>query len=322
VIPRFSEQVAGVNLEIIEVGIAPGQPISVTLRVTDDAGETIVPADMDYLAVTVARPTGDFVERTTETIFRQPSDTPPAVEAVGDGAFVYVMAYTVPAEQTETNYALGLEGYVMETIDGVEDPVRMAGFNPVAYVNTAGGPASARRLVVDRELCNTCHNELALHGTIRQNTEYCVLCHNPMATDEERLPEDADATPTSINFRWLIHRLHRGSEAENPLQVYGFGGTLHDFSHVEFPGHLANCENCHVAGSYGLPLPRGIQPTVITQDGDVVNSTPPTRSVCTSCHDTTAAGGHAELQTTTAGVETCAVCHGAGSEFDVFAAHD
>jgi hypothetical protein len=45
------------------------------------------------------------------------------------------------------------------------------------------------------------------------------------------------------------------------------------------------------------------------------------RSVCSACHDTQAAGGHAELQTTASGIETCEVCHGVGSEFDVYEVH-
>lgn len=322
VIPRFSQQATGVNLEIVDAQVAAGEAISVTFRVTTNEGAPIAPADMDYLAVTVARPTADYVMRTTETIFRQPSDEPPAVEEAADGAFIYITEFTVPEEDVDTNYAVGLEGYVMEEIDGVEEPVRIAGFNPVTYLNTGEGTAAPRRMVVDLSLCNACHNDLALHGTIRQNTEYCVLCHNPLATDEGQRPEEAEGPPTSINFRWLIHRLHRGQEATNPLQVYGFGNNLHDYSHVEFPGNLANCETCHVAGTYTLPLPPGIQPTTITQDGEVVSNTLPERSVCTACHDSSAAGGHAELQTTAAGIETCQVCHGSGSEFAVSDVHD
>ena len=322
VIPTRSEQVQGVNFELVGVEAAPGEPVSVTFKVTNNAGDVIAPADMDYLAVTLAGPTSDFVTRITETIFRAPSDTPPAVEDAGDGAFTYVMQYVVPAEEAGASYALGLEGYVMESNDALEEPVRIAGFNPVTYFTIGEGTATPRRLVVDRENCNACHNQLALHGTIRQNTEYCVLCHNPMATDEAQRPEDAEGPPTSINFRVLIHRLHRGAEATQPLQVYGFGNRLVDFSQVEFPGNLADCQTCHLPGTYGLPLPDGVQPTTVTQNGQVVSSTLPTRSVCTACHDNTAVAGHAELQTTESGTETCQVCHGAGREFDVLEVHD
>lgn len=320
-IPTHSQQIAGVNLEIVEVqSITAGAPMTVTFRVIDNSGNPIAPADMDYLAVTIAGPTSDYTMRTTETIFRAPSEDPPPVEEAGEGAYHYVTDFTMPDEETAVSYAVGLEGYVMETIEDLEEPVRVSGFNPVVYVTPGEGEAASRRQVVDRELCNACHNDLALHGTIRQNTEYCVLCHNPTATDEAQRPAE-ELPPASINFRRLIHQVHRGEEATNPLMVYGFGGSLHDFSHVVFPGELNRCQNCHVSGSYDLPLPSGVQPTIITQGGTVVSDILPVRSVCTSCHDTTAVAGHAELQTTATDIETCEVCHGSGREFDVTAVH-
>jgi hypothetical protein len=39
------------------------------------------------------------------------------------------------------------------------------------------------------------------------------------------------------------------------------------------------------------------------------------------CHDSEAAGAHAELNTTASGVEACVVCHGPGSEADVSRVH-
>ena len=41
------------------------------------------------------------------------------------------------------------------------------------------------------------------------------------------------------------------------------------------------------------------------------------RSVCNSCHDSDQATAHIELQTTSAGAETCALCHGPDAEFAV-----
>jgi OmcA/MtrC family decaheme c-type cytochrome len=320
-IPSQSEQVTGVNLEILSVAeAAPGSAPVVTFKVTNDAGESIAPADMDYLAVTIAGPASDYLNRVTETIFRAPSETPPAVEEAGEGAYSYGLEYTIPNDASGT-YAIGLEGYVMEDISGVEEPVRIAGFNPVTYIALGDNEPTPRRQVVERDRCNACHNQLAMHGSIRQNTEYCVLCHNPNATDEAQRPSE-EMPPTSINFRVLIHRIHRGAEAEDPALVYGFGGSLHDFSHVEFPGNLADCETCHLPGTYGLPLSAGVQPTTIMQGNQVVSSTLPVRSICTACHDSQEVGGHAELMTTASDVETCRVCHGQGADFDVFEVHD
>ena len=210
----------------------------------------------------------------------------------------------------------------MESIPGLRDEeVRVAGFNPVSYIALDDGNVQERRQVVDRELCNACHGDLALHGTIRQNPEYCVMCHNPLASDEAVRPAEA-MPPASINFRVLIHRIHNGAASATGLQVYGFGGSLHDFSQVVFPGNLSNCQNCHLANAYGLPLGPGVLGTTITQEAEVVFSTAAVKSVCTACHDAPAAEGHIDLQTTPEGIETCEVCHGPGREFDVVRIHD
>jgi OmcA/MtrC family decaheme c-type cytochrome len=320
-IPTVSSQLKGLNIEILSVdGAVPGGSPTVTFRVTEDSGTAIAPVDMDYLAATLAGPTTDYMTRVTETIFRTPSDTPPQVEAAGSGAYRYTFSLTLPAT-AEGSYAVGMEGYVMEEIDGMQDPVRVAAFNPVAYVALDGGDASPRRQVVEIELCNACHKQLALHGGMRQNPEYCVVCHNTAASDEEVRPAEA-MPPTSIHFKVLIHRIHRGeNRSQMPFIVYGFRSSIHDFSELRFPGNLADCQTCHLPGSYDLPLPQGVLPTIITQAGRLVSSMPPIEAACTACHDSPAVYGHSELMTTSAGLETCEVCHGPGTDFDVEAVH-
>jgi OmcA/MtrC family decaheme c-type cytochrome len=319
-IPAKSKQVKGVKFEIVKVeGALPGGSPTVTFKVTDNAGAAIQPVDMDYLALTLAGPTSDYVQRVTETVFRKPSETPPAVTDAGGGAFTYTFQAKLP-EDAKGSYAIGMEGYVMETIPGVADPVRVAGFNPVTYVALDGGEAAPRQMFVDRELCNACHLDLALHGTIRQNVEYCVLCHSATATDEARRPSEA-MPPASINFRTMVHKIHKGGTASEPLVVYGFGSAPISFGNVVFPGDLADCQTCHLPDTAGLPLPEGIQPTAVTQGGFLVSETLPVRSICTSCHDQGVVGGHAELQTTTTNIETCPVCHGIGAAFGTKPAH-
>lgn len=317
VIPANSEQIAGMNLEIVSAdGVAPSEAIAVTFKITDDNGNIIDPSATGRLALTVAGPTTDYLNRWTEIV------DPALVVDAGDGNFTYTLEEGIPADAIGT-YAVGMEGYIMENIAGVDDPVRVAAFNPVIYVALDGGDPDPRRQVVDRELCNACHNDLALHGGLRQNTEYCVMCHNPMGTDEEQRPAEA-LPPQTIHYKVLIHRIHTGAELQEsqPFIIYGFNNSVHDFSDVVFPGNRAACATCHVTDSYLLPLPSGVQPTIVTQDGEIVSSTLPIVSACTACHDTQEARGHAALETTIDGLETCQVCHGSGREFDVAIVHD
>ncbi len=70
--------------------------------------------------------------------------------------------------------------------------------------------------------CNACHVALSLHGGLRNNTEYCVLCHNPSNTDASTranavVASDKTLPPQGINFNLLVHRLHDGvNAAPNP----------------------------------------------------------------------------------------------------------
>ncbi len=224
-IPTSSKQLKGVKLEIVSIDSAkPGSLPVVTFKVSDNSGKSIAPADMDYLAFTLAGPTSDYVNRVTEIAIRKPATPLQGIADAGNDAFKYTFQYKIPADSTGT-YAVGMEGYVMETINGVKDPVRDAGFNPVAYVALDGGKADPRRQVIDRNKCDSCHNNLAAHGGIRQNTEYCVLCHNPATSDIATRPANMGA-PQSIAFRVLIHGLHSGASLEQqPFTVWGKGTT-------------------------------------------------------------------------------------------------
>jgi OmcA/MtrC family decaheme c-type cytochrome len=332
-IPEASKQLRGVKFEIVSVNDAkPGQKPTVVFNVKDNAGKTIDPKDMDYLALTLAGPTTDYAHRWTDTVARKPSQ-PSAAKDAGGGNFQYTFQNPIPVDATGT-YAVGIEGYLIENIKKADGStllgpdkktplaVRDAGFNQVFYVGVTDSKPVPRREVVSRDNCNQCHQDLgnpagiSIHGGIRRNTEYCVLCHNANATDADQRPADK-GTPVSIQFKYLIHRIHTGEEENTPYVVYGFGGRAVDFSDIVYPGNRADCAKCHVKNSNLLPLPNGVLPMTVTQKGQVVSVTQPITAVCAGCHDSTSALGHFSLMTTSSNVETCAVCHGEGRDFAV-----
>jgi len=200
-----------------------------------------------------------------------------------------------------------------------------------------------RRMVVDDMNCQVCHGVFSrgfsIHGNLRNQTQYCVLCHNPNATDVGRRSRDPEAVArgdmtAQIDFKRMIHKIHRGENLEvKPYLIYGFGPppanfSINDFSDVLFPGDLRHCEKCHVEGTQLIPpFPGSAVGAIIAHldpetGAQVVDGRlGPINTVCTSCHDGADAAAHAEAQTTAEGVESCPVCHEEGRDFAVSKEH-
>ncbi|MCL5317851.1 MAG: OmcA/MtrC family decaheme c-type cytochrome [Thaumarchaeota archaeon] len=323
-IPGESKQVKGVNLNISKVeNTKSGQSPTVTYSVKDNAGNPIAPTTMNLLSLTLAGPTTD-VQNAWREDARNATD-------IGNGNYQYTFTNKIPANATGT-YAVGIEGYKNQNITGSggkQITVRVTGFNKVVYIPLTDSKAVQRRVVVDINKCDACHKVVPAHGTIRQNTLYCPLCHNPNVNDGAGRP--ANSTHVSINFKVLIHNIHSASigQDESTRIIYGRGKTPENFTDVVFPGKLNDCRMCHNPGTYTLPLPKVVQPTVIRSsgyntngygNGTIVKIVQPITSACITCHDSTADKGHAQLQTAS-GVETCNVCHAEGKDFAVSKVH-
>lgn len=320
VLPVNAAKAGKLILEVVSVEqMAGGSAPTIQFKISDGDGAAVSIADLDYLAATIAGPTEDYTARATEVLM-QNGESVASVNSVGDGVYRYSFDYTLPSGASGT-YAAGLEGSLLKRVPKVSDPVRVSAYNPVTYTAVAGGEAVPRRSIVDEQRCDSCHNQLSAHGGVRQNVEYCVLCHNSQATDAENRPTDAlPATP--LDFKVMIHAIHRGeARADKPYTIYGAPDEINDFTELLFPGNLANCAECHKPGTYNLPLADGIQATTTVNADQSAGSILPTRAVCTACHDSAATGAHAELETTAGGVESCEVCHGPGSEFAVDSVH-
>jgi OmcA/MtrC family decaheme c-type cytochrome len=127
--------------------------------------------------------------------------------------------------------------------------------NPVSYFNVSGaGRATARRQVVAFAKCNVCHETLSIHGGLRHEPQYCVMCHTPDNTDVARRPADGANTTLdrlrerSIHLKTMVHSIHTGEElqTQKPFVIYGFGGSANFFDEVRFPTSRANCAICHI----------------------------------------------------------------------------
>ncbi len=382
--PRFSRltvALTGVS------GLVPGGAPTFTFRVKDRVGDLTslgspspatdtgltpspLPRALSRLAIVLSGPTGDYLTGNA------PISLAPPLSSSADpvsGDFSYTMPTPLPAGLSGT-WAVGLEARRQGSVAAYDpatdtfrwpytgEPLTEYADNPVAYVDTAlgswpGGAPTPRRTVVDPAACRACHLDLSLHGGLRHEPEYCVLCHAADTTDWNRRPKGPDGNvdlatvysdakfgtyddleERSIHFKVLIHRIHTGEgqgtaslEVGAPHVVYGYGGTANFFDDVRFPNRLADCTLCHPGRAWLLEaIPADAAPTTANETATIAHAASashtgadavlrPMAAACLSCHGTAFASEHA-AQYTSGGVEACAQCHAKGS-LGVAAAH-
>jgi OmcA/MtrC family decaheme c-type cytochrome len=150
----------------------------------------------------------------------------------------------------------------------------------------------------------------------------------------------------------MIHAIHDGSvrgAAGSPFVIYGFGGSINNFTDVVYPGQLNRCDACHVGTSYYPVNDAVVQATTFLTGLSTQSPNPTTpgnpiatsanMSVCSACHVDALTQAHmqqnggslsvakdAEGRTIPTGnpasTETCSVCHGAGGVADVQVVHN
>jgi len=237
------------------------------------------------------------------------SESTVAATATGsNGVYTYNMTTKIPATASGS-YTISAEAsntvnlYPGTTIATTATDVS----NPVeSYFSVDKSAVLARRNVVSLANCSTCHVNLEfVHGGTRNNTQECVICHNPTLSD--------GTSGQSVDFAVQIHSIHRGSNLTNP---YTLGTT--NYQSVLFPGDLRDCTKCHLAGTY-LVENVGAK-AVVASPGGFTKTTPPISAACQGCHDDIGTASHALANTTTLG-ESCTACHSAGEEFSVDRVH-
>jgi OmcA/MtrC family decaheme c-type cytochrome len=318
----------------------PGEPLR---------GAPFTKPGEDYIQLDARQASGPDADGNFSVTFRGPMTVPPNL-TIADAA--------IPRDAIGT-YAVGIEGYKCARIAGLDqarggincttgntafNEIRDAGRNVVAYFAVTDPQPMPRRQAVDTATrCVACHGvfskDFLVHGGIRNNSEYCVLCHNPSHDSLGRQPAPAAGTTAitfPVNFKPMIHKIHKGHDLTRDYLIFAPSGAATNVREFHFPGDLRNCQKCHVTDAQGdraelLISGKGVlgsvvQPTLnhrMDSSKRVLETfeTGPIKSACTACHDTDTALGHADLMTTPAGVETCAVCHGEGKDFAVEKVH-
>jgi len=345
VAPTASTLLSGLTVNITGVqNTAAGSAPVVSFTVMNSAAAPIPLSALGSISFTMAGPTTDYGNTSFGSNVTTPgyvTESAAKASCTSGGACMYTFTHTIPAKATGT-YAIGVEARRTETVpelvDGatVQTPIEYGAPNKVVYFSVDGSPVTPRREVVALSNCNGCHVSLQVHGALRNNTEYCVMCHNPSNTDASTrasavVASDKTQPPQGINFNLLVHRIHDGvnvvANGGKPYIVVGYGGSHNDFSGVLFPAmspsgsatDLANCAMCHVKSSEQNDLNlTGLNP--VTDPQGLINPVQAFTSACTGCHVGVAPASHALSNTTSLG-EACAVCHTSGAAFAVDQVH-
>lgn len=311
-IPQFAPGLPGVvfTLTRVDNGVA-GKAPTVTFTLKDNSGNPIPASSMNLLNLVMAGPTDDYASLVSES----------ARNASGSGGtYTYTFQNAIPANATGT-YTIGIEGYRNITLlpnTTTPQVVRDVGHNAIINFSVDGSPVTPHPVEAANANCNACHYSISAHGTIRNEVQYCILCHNPNATDQALRPA-SQAPAQTIDFPVLIHRIHTGVDMESPYIIYGFGGSVNDFSDVRFPGDRRNCAKCHLNGSQEVPLP-DTRIDVQTPRG-FYNPMGPTAAACTGCHTAKDSAAHTSIMTDPKLGESCGVCHQSSADFSVDKVH-
>jgi len=334
---------AGLNFKITGVtNTSAGKAPTVNFTLQDDSGNNIAPSKLGSISFTMAGPSTDYGYTSfgSDTSSTPGYVTESAAKASCDsgGACSYTFTHTIPAAATGT-FAIGGEARIVETVlagTTSQQSVQYGAINPVVNFSVDGSKVSPRRTVVALSNCNSCHVQLSLHGTLRNQVEYCVMCHNPSNSDFTQRPSatvGADKTQPNqgINMALMVHRIHNGVNGpangeKNPYIIVGFRGSHNDFSDVGYPAmsptgavaYTQNCSMCHVNGSE-QKLPIGLNAVADPQGWTTPAQA--TASACSGCHVSKGEAAHFAANTDPNLGESCSVCHAAGAQFAVDAEH-
>jgi len=306
----------GVNAAVKSVSIPADNKPEIVFALTDSSGVPI-PATKDGLSVRwiLARIIEDNIGQnrthyesyTTRSASNQVGSEPPGTvnakqanyatgdfSDLGSGDWMFKFTSAIVGFNPALTHTAGAQ---IEMRDPVTRAQLIAPQNPLYTFRPDGGQVTTVRQISSTVTCNKCHTRLEFHGGGRREFGLCILCHNSA-------PDNID--PDSghlIDMANMIHKIHRGANLPSvqdgtPYVIYGHGGSPIDFSHIEFPQDIRNCQTCHTLSSAKL--------------GPEAWNTVPSRRACGACHDDVnfeTGQGHSDSNLPMNSDAACSGCH-------------
>lgn len=277
------------GLPLDRLGITTPGAISASLILA-----TIPKGETTYTAYTTRRQTSPI---TNVSATQAGTDTGGTWAQVADGEYVYTFGVKAPTgyDRTATHT---VAVYGNRNLTEFDLGVNLA--DTTFHFVPDGSKISVVRDIVRTQTCNKCHDKLSAHGTTgRTSVEVCITCHQPQTTDPD--------TGNTVDMTTMIHKIHAGAElpsvkAGTPYKIIGNAQSVHDFSEVEFPADVRNCQVCHESSSAAVQKDAWLKPS---------------RRACGSCHDNVnfASGeNHANLPQVSD--NQCSTCHTVEGELE------
>jgi len=216
----------------------------------------------DYVAYTTRPQTSPI---TGETAIQASSDSGGTIQDLEIGRLRYTFGTQLPdGYDMSVTHSLGI--YATRDLREIDIVGKRYYDNVVEDFRPDGEDLTDVWASIDDATCNSCHEQLALHGGSRRDVKLCVLCHNKQTWDPD--------TFNTVDIKVMIHKIHAGAQLPSvqagiPYQIIGYMQSVHDYSEVLFPQDNRNCARCH---------------TPSAPESDIWYSRP-NRDACGSCHD-------------------------------------
>ncbi len=311
----------GLNFTIVGHEIAADGTVRVRFKMTDPRGLPLdrtgvttpgtvstsfvlakIPKDgQHYQSYTTRVKRSTWPATVGRTAKQAAADSGGSYQTVAEGEYIYTFGTKLPANfERDATHTIGLYG--SRNLTEFDMGMNYASANLYNFV-PAGGQVTKIRDVINSASCNACHDEINFHGGSRRGLPTCILCHAPAYADVTNVNPE---TNESMDMAVMTHRIHAGSllqsvRAGEPFFWVGFGNRVTDFSHVNMPSEINNCQKCH-------------ESTATQRDNWLMN---PSRRACGSCHDkVNFATGQGHLGLPQFSDNQCRNCHIPEGEID------